>query len=152
MGGPFAVVWLVCRGGVGRCWCRRDGLRLRPATPALRRPVTGREGVQPRPRWLVGRPITRPVPAGLPSPAVSRPSPRRGPDALHLLLRGKLPMTSHHSPRQRRRSFLPRLEPLEGRCVPACTITPRREPPSPLRAITTPTPSSSTTTGPAPSR
>jgi hypothetical protein len=33
-------------------------------------------------------------------------------------------MTSHHSPRQRRRSFLPRLEPLEGRCVPACTVTP----------------------------
>jgi hypothetical protein len=33
-------------------------------------------------------------------------------------------MNSHHSSRQRRRSFLPRLEPLEGRCVPACTITP----------------------------
>jgi hypothetical protein len=33
-------------------------------------------------------------------------------------------MTSHHSPRQRRRSFLPRLELLEERCVPACTVTP----------------------------
>jgi hypothetical protein len=33
-------------------------------------------------------------------------------------------MTSHQSPRGRRRSFLPNLEPLEGRCLPACTVTP----------------------------
>jgi hypothetical protein len=33
-------------------------------------------------------------------------------------------MASRQSPRGRRRSVMPNLEPLEGRCLPACTVTP----------------------------